>query len=123
MDGRFAGTIVVGDQLKSDSAAAVAALKDCGVRRTVLVTGDNRATAEAFASELGISEVYCGLLPDRKVEVVEKLIQEKTSPGAVVFVGDGINDAPVLARADIGVAMGGAGSEATIEAAPLAYGS
>ena len=84
-----------------------------------MVTGDNRATAEAFASELGISEVYCELLSDRKVEVVETLIQEKAGPGAVVFVGDGINDAPVLARADIGVAMGGAGSEAAIEAADI----
>lgn len=119
LDGRFGGTIVVGDRLKSDSAAAIAALKGCGVRRTALVTGDNRATAEAFASELGISEVYCELLPDRKVEVVETLIQEKAGPGAVVFVGDGINDAPVLARADIGVAMGGAGSEAAIEAADI----
>lgn len=117
--GVFAGTIVIRDRLKSDSRRAVADLDAAGVRRTVLVTGDNRKTAQAFAEALGIRDVYAELLPDRKVEIVEKLIAEKTVNGAVVFAGDGINDAPVLARADLGIAMGGAGSEAAIEAADV----
>lgn len=117
--GIFAGTLVIRDRLKSDSRRAVADLDAAGVRRTVLVTGDNRRTARAFAEELGIRDVYAELLPDRKVEIVEKLITEKTVNGAVVFAGDGINDAPVLARADLGIAMGGAGSEAAIEAADV----
>lgn len=119
VDGVFAGTLVIRDRLKSDSRRAVADLGAIGVRRTVLVTGDNRRTAHAFAGELGIRDVYAELLPDRKVEVVEELISEKETEGAVVFAGDGINDAPVLARADLGIAMGGAGSEAAIEAADV----
>ncbi len=117
---RFAGTLVIGDNLKPDSAKALAELRDLGVRRTVLVTGDNLGTASAVASQLGIQNVEANLLPDQKVAVVESLIEKKDNRTAsVVFVGDGINDAPVLARADIGIAMGGAGSEAAIEAADI----
>lgn len=116
----FAGTLVIGDNLKPDSLQALAELRNLGVRRTVLVTGDNPKTAHAIAAEIGITDVEANLLPDQKVAVVESLIEKKNrDSAAVVFVGDGINDAPVLARADIGIAMGGAGSEAAIEAADI----
>ncbi len=115
--GRYAGYIVVSDTLRPDSAAAIAALKRLGVKKTVMLTGDSAASGEAAAAQLGIDDVYFGLLPHQKVEKLEQLT--KSGKGTVAFVGDGINDAPVLARADVGIAMGGAGSDAAIEAADV----
>ena len=119
LDGKFIGSVVVEDGIKEDAAAAIRDLKALGVRKTVMLTGDNRRTAEKTAEALGIDEVYAELLPHRKVSMVEDVQSKKTSKGKVVFVGDGINDAPALARADIGVAMGGLGSDAAIEAADV----
>jgi len=122
-NGGYAGCIVISDEIKSDSRAAIPALKDRGVRKTVMLTGDNPLMAEAVASELGLDEAYGGLLPHEKVEKVEILKSLKNSAGkqnrSLAFVGDGINDAPVLALADIGVAMGALGSDAAIEAADV----
>jgi len=119
IDGKFAGSIVIADEIKPDSAQAVRRLKDAGVRRTVMLTGDSKATAEKVAGEIGIDDVYSELLPQQKVQQLEALLKNVASGGKLVFVGDGINDAPVLARADIGVAMGGLGSDAAIEAADV----
>lgn len=115
----YAGCIVISDEIKEDSKEAIKALKDIGIRKTVMLTGDRRAVGEKAAKELGFDEVYTELLPDHKVEQVERLEKEIGSNGKLVFVGDGINDAPVLARADIGVAMGALGSDAAIEAADV----
>ncbi|MBQ7563101.1 MAG: heavy metal translocating P-type ATPase [Lachnospiraceae bacterium] len=115
----FVGSIVISDELKSDARECIAGLKSLGLR-PVMLTGDRRETAEGVAGELGVGEVYAELLPTGKVEKLEQLLSEKKrSEGKLIFVGDGINDAPVLARADIGVAMGGAGSDAAIEAADI----
>lgn len=95
------------------------ALKALGIKKTVMLTGDNKAVGSKIAKELGVDEVHAELLPDQKVEKLELLFKEKSSKGKIVFVGDGINDAPVLARADIGIAMGGVGSDAAIEAADV----
>ena len=119
VDGRFAGTIVISDRVKPDSADTIKRLKEAGVRKLVMLTGDNKAVAEATARELGLDAVHCELLPDQKVSIVEDLLKEKPAKGKLVFVGDGINDAPVLARADVGVAMGALGSDAAIEAADV----
>ena len=119
VDGRFAGCIVISDEIKPDSREAIAGLKAQGVKKTVMLTGDDRQIAENIAKELAIDEVYAQLLPDQKVEQVEKLLTQKRSKGKLAFVGDGINDAPVLAMADVGVAMGGLGSDAAIEAADV----
>jgi len=119
VDGAFAGCIVISDEIKADSKAAIAELKSKGVRKTVMLTGDNPQIAEAIAKELQLDEVYAGLLPDQKVEKVEILNGQKSPKGKLAFVGDGINDAPVLARADVGIAMGGLGSDAAIEAADV----
>jgi len=119
VDGTFAGYIVISDEIKPDSKETVSKLKENGVRNTVMLTGDNPQIADAIAKELNLDTVYAGLLPDEKVEIVEKLLNKKNSKGKLIFVGDGINDAPVLARADIGVAMGGLGSDAAIEAADV----
>jgi len=115
-DGKFAGSIVISDEIKSDSKAALSALKEKGVQKTVMLTGDNPDIARETANELGIDEVYGGLLPQEKVAKLEELNRQKNAKGKLVFVGDGINDAPVLAMADIGVVMGGIGSDAAIEA-------
>lgn len=117
VDGILQGSILISDVLKEDSAAALQELRDMGIK-TVMVTGDNKSTAEKIGSGLALSEIHAELLPDGKVEVMERLLQEK-GRGTVAFVGDGINDAPVLARADIGVAMGSLGSDAAIEAADV----
>jgi Cd2+/Zn2+-exporting ATPase len=117
--GVFAGCIVISDEIKADSRTAISVLKAMGVRKTVMLTGDNPHIAETIATELGLDEVYGGLLPHEKVEKVEMLNRQKTAKGKLAFVGDGINDAPVLAMADIGVAMGGLGSDAAIEAADV----
>ena len=119
VDGRFAGTIIISDQIKPDSADTMRRLKEAGIRKLVMLTGDNKAVAEATARELGLDAVHYELLPDQKVTIVEGLLKEKPAKGKLVFVGDGINDAPVLARADVGVAMGGLGSDAAIEAADV----
>jgi Cd2+/Zn2+-exporting ATPase len=119
LDGTLAGHLVISDELKADSRQAVKALKKAGVRRIVMLTGDNQVTAEETAGELGLDEVYAELLPQGKVEKLEELEKSKSSKGKLVFVGDGINDAPVLARSDIGIAMGGVGSDAAIEAADI----
>ncbi len=118
-EGEYLGHIVISDEVKSDAARAIADLKTQGVRKTVMLTGDARAVGEAVAGELGLDEVHTQLLPADKVDRVEALLTQKTGKGALAFVGDGINDAPVLSRADIGIAMGGLGSDAAIEAADI----
>lgn len=119
VDGEYAGHIVISDEVKPDAAAAIAALKAQGVRKTVMLTGDAKAVGEGVARELGLDEVHTQLLPADKVDRVEALLREKTPKGKLAFVGDGINDAPVLSRADIGIAMGAMGSDAAIEAADI----
>lgn len=118
-DGVYIGYLVISDEIKEDSDGAIAALKEAGVRRTVMLTGDSQAVGEQVAKQLGLDEVHAGLLPADKVERLEKLLSQKIPGGQLVFVGDGINDAPVLSRADIGIAMGGLGSDAAIEAADV----
>ncbi|MGB4504021.1 MAG: heavy metal translocating P-type ATPase [Syntrophaceticus sp.] len=119
LDKTYAGYIVISDEVKEDSIEAIRALKNIGVRKIVMLTGDNKVVGERVAEELGVDEVHTELLPDQKVEEVERLEKEVSSKGKLVCVGDGINDAPVLARADIGVAMGALGSDAAIEAADV----
>lgn len=115
VNGVFAGSIVIADEIKPDSAAAIRALHEAGVQKTVMLTGDRKTIAENIADELQIDEVYAELLPADKLNHIEELLPE----GTLAFVGDGVNDAPALARADIGVAMGGLGSDAAIEAADI----
>jgi len=115
----FAGCIVISDEVKEDSKVAIAALKANGIRKTIMLTGDDPQIAQGIATELEIDECYGGLLPDEKVEKVEMLFGQKRARGKLAFIGDGINDAPVLARADVGIAMGGLGSDAAIEAADV----
>jgi Cd2+/Zn2+-exporting ATPase len=119
VDGVYAGCIVIADEIKPDSRGAISALKTRGLGKTVMLTGDNPQIAGAVAAELGLDEVYGGLLPHEKVEKLEDLNRQKRPGGKLAFVGDGINDAPVLAMADIGIAMGGLGSDAAIEAADV----
>lgn len=119
VNGVFAGSVVISDSLKPTSVEAVKALKACGVAKTVMLTGDSKAVADNVAKELNADEVYSELLPADKVEQVERLLSQKSEKEKLVFVGDGINDAPVLSRADIGIAMGGLGSDAAIEAADV----
>jgi len=119
IDGVYAGHIVISDRIKSHAKEAVAALKSAGVNRTVMLTGDTDAVARQVAAELGIDEVYSELLPEGKVQKVEELLEKKNEKEKLAFVGDGINDAPVLSRADIGIAMGAMGSDAAIEAADV----
>lgn len=119
VDGSYAGYILISDLLKPHAKEAVAALKQVGIKKTVMLTGDRKQAAEQVASELGIDKVYSELLPADKVSRVEELLQEKGRKEQLVFVGDGINDAPVLSRADIGIAMGALGSDAAIEAADV----
>ncbi len=119
VDGEYAGHIVVSDRIKADAAEAVSALKAEGVAKTVMLTGDKREVGEYVASAVGLDEFRAELLPADKVSEVERLLSEKPSGKTLAFVGDGINDAPVLARADLGIAMGGLGSDAAIEAADI----
>ncbi len=119
IDGKYAGNILISDQSKPTSAEAIKGLKKAGVRKTVMLTGDRRNVAEHVAKELGLTEYYAELLPADKVTSVEKLLAEQGSHDKLAFVGDGINDAPVLSRADIGIAMGAMGSDAAIEAADI----
>lgn len=117
VNGTYAGYLAVTDEMKPDAAAAIQALKAAGVDKTVMLTGDLKAVADAVGKQLGIDEIHAQLLPDQKVEQVEELLLQKN--GTLAFVGDGINDAPVLTRADIGIAMGALGSDAAIEAADI----
>jgi Cd2+/Zn2+-exporting ATPase len=119
VDGAFAGHVAISDELKSDSKRAVSELKSLGVKKTAMLTGDARAAGERLGAELGLDIVCADLLPHQKVEKLEELAGAKSGKGRLVFVGDGINDAPALARADIGIAMGGVGSDAAIEAADV----
>lgn len=119
VDQTFAGSILISDQPKPTAAAAIKALKKAGIRKTVMLTGDRKNVAEHVAKELGLSEYYAELLPADKVSGVEKLLSEQGKKEKLAFVGDGINDAPVLSRADIGIAMGAMGSDAAIEAADI----
>ena len=119
VDGAFAGSIRIADAVKEDAADAIKRLKAAHVRRTIMLTGDVRPVGEAVGKELGLDEVYTDLLPAGKVEKLEALLKETSPNGKLLFVGDGINDAPVLARADVGVAMGGLGADAAIEAADV----
>lgn len=119
LDGEYAGHIVISDQIKADAAPAIAALKKAGIEKTVMLTGDRKEVAAFVAEQLSIDEHYSELMPADKVAYVERLLGEKPANGTLAFVGDGINDAPVLARADIGIAMGALGSDAAIEAADV----
>ena len=122
VDGKFAGSIVIKDKIKRDSAQAIARLKNTGVKNTVMLSGDNEAIAREVAEKTGLDAVYARLLPADKVERLEELLRKKTSGKTLVYVGDGLNDAPVLARADVGIAMGamgGVGSDSAIEAADV----
>ena len=118
IDNEYKGNIVISDQIKDDTKDAIKKLKEIGVKDIVMLTGDSKDVADSVAKEIGIDKVYSELLPDNKVEKVEELLNKQNN-GKVAFVGDGINDAPVLARADVGVAMGGIGSDAAIEAADV----
>ncbi|AKN34181.1 ATPase [Clostridium carboxidivorans P7] len=119
IDKKYAGHIVISDEIKEDSKMAIQGLKSIGIKKTIMLTGDNSVVGSKVGQELGVDEVYSELLPQDKVEKLENVEKEKSSKGKLVFVGDGINDAPVLARADIGIAMGGLGSDAAIEAADV----
>ncbi len=115
----YLGYILIADEIKEDALSAILALKRAGIKETVMLTGDNFAVAENVAQKLGLDKFFANLLPAQKVEKVEKLLQDKTAQGKLVFTGDGINDAPVLALSDIGIAMGGVGSDAAVEAADV----
>ena len=119
IDNKFAGYIVISDELKKDSKKTIKDLKDIGIKKTIMLTGDLEKVSKKVGKDLGLDEVYTNLLPQDKVSKFEEIIENKKSKGDVVFVGDGINDAPVLARADVGIAMGAMGSDAAIEAADV----
>lgn len=119
INGEYKGNIVISDEIKGNVKEALVELKEVGIKKTIMLTGDNRSVADKVAKDIGIDEVYSELLPGDKVSKVEEILNKRRSKGKVLFVGDGINDAPVLARADIGVAMGGIGSDAAIEAADV----
>ncbi|MCL6603408.1 MAG: cadmium-translocating P-type ATPase [Paenibacillus sp.] len=119
VDKQYAGSIVISDEVKEDAARAITALKGMGITKTVMLTGDTASVAESVAKQLGVDEVYAELLPQHKVEQIERLESLKSQRENIIFVGDGINDTPVLARADVGIAMGGLGSDAAIEAADI----
>jgi len=119
VDGAYAGHILIADVVKPTAKAAMEALRGAGVEKTVMLTGDVRTVAQQVAEELGVDQVYSELLPGDKVAKVEEMLQQKPAKKKLAFVGDGINDAPVLSRADIGIAMGAMGSDAAIEAADV----
>lgn len=119
IDGKYAGNLLISDEIKEDSLRAIEDMKKIGVKKTVMLTGDSKAIGESIAEKLNIDKAYTELLPSDKVEKIEEIFEKRKSNGKILFVGDGINDAPVLARADIGVAMGGVGSDAAIEAADV----
>ena len=119
VNNKFAGTIVISDKIKTDAKETIDKLKKDNIKKIVMLTGDKRKVGENVAKKLGIDEVYTELLPSDKVEKVEELMKNKSENGNLAFIGDGINDAPVLAISDIGIAMGGLGSDAAIEAADV----
>ena len=119
VDGKYAGSIVIADRIKPEAGEAILSLKESGVRKTVMLTGDKENVGISVAGELGIDRVYANLLPGDKVTQVEVLLDELSEGEKLAFVGDGINDAPVLSRADLGIAMGAMGSDAAIEAADV----
>ena len=119
INNNYVGLIIISDEIKEDSLKMVRKLKQLGVEKTVMLTGDKKTVGEDVAKKIELDEVYTELLPDGKVEEIEKLMQEKTERGKLIFVGDGINDSPVLAMSDIGIAMGALGSDAAIEAADV----
>ncbi len=119
VDGEYAGNIVISDEVKQDARNAIASLREMGIKNIAMLTGDSASVGKAIAKSIGIEKVYTELLPHQKVEKLELIFDQKMTKGKVIFVGDGINDAPVLARADVGVAMGGLGSDAAIEAADV----
>lgn len=120
VDGKYAGCIVISDEVKEDSKRAIAEMRKVGITNVVMLTGDNEAAAAKIAKEVGVDKHYSGLLPNQKVEILEEIAKEN-STGNTAFIGDGINDAPVLARADVGIAMGGVGSDAAIEASDIVF--
>lgn len=120
VDGKYAGCIVISDEVKEDSKRAIAEMRKAGITNVVMLTGDNEAAAAKIAEEVGLDKHYSGLLPNQKVEILEEIAKEN-STGNTAFIGDGINDAPVLARADVGIAMGGVGSDAAIEASDIVF--
>ena len=119
VDGQYAGCIVIADEVKADSQKAIAELKKLGITKTVMLTGDDEAIGKAVAQQLALDAYHAQLLPHQKVAVLEQLDSQKPAGSKLAFLGDGINDAPVLARADVGIAMGGVGSDAAIEAADV----
>ncbi len=119
IDKQYKGYIVISDEVKEDSLEAIKKLKAVGIKKVIMLTGDNKVVGEKIGKQLGLDEVYSELLPHQKVEALEKIYEEKTNNNKLIFVGDGINDAPVLKRADIGIAMGGVGSDAAIEASDI----
>ena len=119
IEGKYAGYIIIADEIKQDAAKAIKELKASNIKKTVMLTGDNKAVGYKVSKELKLDEVHAELLPGDKVDKVEELLAQKSTNGKLAFAGDGINDAPVLARADIGIAMGGLGSDAAIEAADV----
>ena len=119
IDGKFAGHILISDTIKADAKKTIEELKRNNIKQIVMLTGDKKEVGEAVAKEIGINTVYTELLPDKKVAKVEELLKTKSEKGKLIFVGDGINDAPVLAISDIGVAMGGIGADSSIEAADV----
>jgi Cd2+/Zn2+-exporting ATPase len=119
VDGKYAGYITIGDEIKPDAEKAMKSLRQQGVEHVAMLTGDNTRAAESVVNELGIDSFYADLLPEDKVSIFEQLIKESKDEGKIAFVGDGINDAPVLARADVGVAMGALGSDAAVETADV----
>ena len=120
VDGKFAGCIVISDEVKEDSKRAIEEMRKVGITNVVMLTGDNEVAAAKIAKEVGVNKHYSGLLPNQKVEILEEIANEN-STGNTIFIGDGINDAPVLARADVGIAMGGVGSDAAIEASDIVF--
>ena len=119
VNNKYVGYILIADKIKDDAEKAIKELKKNNIKQTVMLTGDRKVVGEDVANKLGIDKVYSELLPDGKVEKVEELLKEKTEKGKLAFVGDGINDSPVLALADIGIAMGGLGADSAIEAADI----
>ncbi|HHY63690.1 MAG TPA: HAD-IC family P-type ATPase, partial [Clostridiaceae bacterium] len=119
VDGKYAGYVLLEDTVKEDSSKAIESLKALGVEDIIMLTGDSRHAAGSAAEKLNIKTVYSELLPHEKMERLERIMDEKSGSGKVAFVGDGINDSPVLARADVGIAMGGTGSDAAIEASDI----
>ena len=119
VEGKYAGYILISDTIKEDAKLSISELKKNNVKNTIMLTGDKKEVGESVSKELGLDKVYTELLPDGKVEKVEELLKQKSKKGKLAFVGDGINDSPVLAISDIGIAMGGVGADSAIEAADI----